>query len=154
MFDFNSTVYADNLREPKETKVNVNVNLPKEIKVNQNNDDIDRLNFILNNKNEFVDGVIWIDELSDIAQQILSGVGSYILRYYNGEPKILYFKFEEKRLALSSELTDSCLNSLEKYIEDNYNLYNHIRISQDFLNKQTEIRVILEMRKYKREINV
>ena len=65
MFNYNKTIYAEDSRALAKTKVDVNVTFPKEIKINQNNGDVDRISFLLENKDEFVDGVIIVMKETD-----------------------------------------------------------------------------------------
>lgn len=116
-----------------------------DVYLHNENDDIDRLKFYIENSEGLSDYTIWMDILYPITKQIGEKVTNYITKYYKGEQHILKINVNDHKysMALSVPKTSYSLRIIEDTIRDMFNINNSVMISPDIFAGNYTITIFL-----------
>lgn len=117
------------------------------------NDDVERLKFYMDNAENILPEAIWIDILQPITIIINKRITEYITKYFSGEPHDIKISITDLkyRMALMMHQTRRSLYVISESIESQFNMKNFIYINDDILNNSISIKIKLIERldKYK-----
>lgn len=122
-------------------------NIPSEYNLYHHgeNDDVDRVEFYIKNKDSVSDYAIWLDILAPITNEINKKVSEYMLRQYDGKAHVIRIEVTNRKfiLALSVDRTRFSTSLIVESIREKFNVDCNILLAEDVLNSKTIIRIEL-----------
>ncbi|WP_313069941.1 hypothetical protein [Lacrimispora sp.] len=118
-------------------------NIPDEYIIHHRNqnDDIDRLKYYIENASAVDSCAIWLDVLYPITKKIKDSVTNYIMRDYKGEEHTLTISVSEPQFvtALSIPKTRDSMSVISNSIRTQFNMNNYIMVNTDIFNGDFKI---------------
>lgn len=133
--------YAEN-HETTNNITNI-FNIPDEYIIHHlnQNDDIDRLKYYIENASAIDNCAIWLDILYPITKKIKDSVTNYIMRDYKGDEHNLMISVNEPQFvaALSIPKIRDSIGVISNSIQTQFNMSNIIMINTDIFNGDFKI---------------